>query len=111
MTQNTNDPSEKLPVGQLLQILIVNDPDLGLQYHSKWFRQLDPKQQYIVAETCDRILRSISPVYAENVARVDHAAQLGFAIAEKKPLLKMVLSLVHLRGWEDADDVDGAPQE
>lgn len=111
MTQNNSDNTSSLPVGKLLQILVENDADKGLQYHAKWFRALDEQQQYEVAELVDRILRYISPKYRENVQKVDEAAELGFQIIAKPPLLKMILPLLRLRAWKDADHDDSAPQD
>lgn len=102
MTQNNSEPSHRLPEGQLLQILIENDRG-QLMYSAKWFKQLDPQQQYVVAETADRILRTISPKYKENVEKVDEAARIGFALQDRGPLNRMVLSLLRLRSWKDVD--------
>lgn len=105
MTQNTNEPTHPLPEGQLLQILIQNDGG-RLMYSAKWFRQLDAQQQYLVAETADRVLRTISPRYKENVEKVDEAARIGFALQDRGPLNKMVLSLLRLRSWREVDPDD-----
>ena len=64
-----------------------------------------------MAETCDRILRTISPRYRKNVETVDEAARIGFALQSKPPLNHMVLSLLRLRSWKDADYDDSAPTD
>lgn len=111
MTQNNSETTHHLPHGQLLQILVENDKDRGLQYHAKWFRALDEQQQYEVAELVDRILRTISPKYRANVEKVDEAADLGFQIMARPPLLRVTLSLLRLRSWKDGDHDDGAPRD
>ena len=111
MTQNTSNPTTTFPTGQLLQILIAGDANGELLYNAKWFRALDEQQKYVVVETCDRILRTLSPRYRENVARIDDAAKLGLALQEKPQLLRFVMSLSRLRAWKDADHDDSAPTD
>lgn len=111
MTQNTSNPTTRVPPVQLLQILIAGDEDGNMLYNAKWFRVLDDQQKYAVVETCDRILRTLSPRYRENVARVDAAAKLGFELQKKPQLLKFVMSLSRLRAWKDADHDDSAPTD
>lgn len=111
MTKNQDEPTQPMPPGQLLRIIVAHDDEQGLVYQAKWFHNLSEQQKYQVAELCDRILRRISERYATNVALVDEAAQIGFAIQDKPALNKMVLSLLRLRSWKDADHDDAAPTD
>lgn len=111
MTQNTSNPTTRVPQGQLLQILIAGGADGELLYNAKWFRALDEQQKYAVVEACDRLLRTLSPRYRENVARIDDAAKLGFELRAKPHLLRFVMSLSRLRAWKDADHDDSAPTD
>ena len=109
MTQNNSIPTRPLPEGQLLQILIEGRG--GVPYYSaKWFQNLDEQQKYVVADAADRILRTISPRYRENVEKIDDAARIGFALQDRGPLNKMVLSLLRLRSWKDVD-LDDRPSD
>ena len=110
--KNDSEPTRPLPEGQLLQILVANEAERGgLMYSAKWFKNLDERQKYEVAELCDRILRTISPTYRKNVEKVDEAARIGFALQAKPPLNRMVLTLLSLRSWKDADHDDSAPTD
>jgi hypothetical protein len=110
VTQNNSETSRSWPKGTLLQVLIAHG-DEGMQFSTKWFADLDEQQKYEVADLVERVSRYLSPTLAENMAKHDEAAALGSQIIAAPALHEMILPLLELRAWKDADDDDSAPQD